>query len=81
MNATSYTPAPQPSVARNPVAFAFLTGTSFIGIYWLLEPLFDRVGWHADGSRWRLLFVGTVYAVLMTWFRRARAASTSRPAA
>jgi hypothetical protein len=59
------------NVARHPIPFAFLLGTSFIGIWWLLDPLWVRLGWSQDSSRPHLIFVGAVYAVAMTiWMRR-----------
>ena len=78
MNATSSRAAPQAGVIRNAVLSALQTGTSFIGIWWLLEPLFSRLGWTGETSRGHLLFVGTFYAIAMTWFMRARDVSTSR---
>jgi hypothetical protein len=71
MNAT------QTSVARKPIPFALVMGTSFIGIWWLLQPLFARLGWSGDMSRGHLLFVGAFYAIAMTWIVRSRATSAS----
>ena len=67
--------------ARHPISYAILLGTSFIGIWWLLDPLWVHFGGSNESSRPHLVFVGTVYAVIMTMWARRQAASTSRPAA
>ena len=65
--------------SRHPIAYALLLGTSFIGISWLIEPLLARIGLGGDVSRPHLLFVGAVFAAIMTMVSR-RAAAERRPA-
>ena len=64
---------------RRPVAYGLLVGTSFVGVAWLTDPIFVHIGLGSELSRAHLIFVGTFFAVVMTWFTRNRTASTSPP--
>ena len=62
----------------HPLAYALLLGASFIGICWLVDPLWVRLGWTGDFSRPHVAFIGGVVAILMT-LRARRYASAPRP--
>ena len=73
-------PRPRLDPFRRPIPYAFLLGTSFIGISWLLDPLFERLGWPGDFSRPHLVFTGAIFALAMTVAARWHT-SASRPTA
>ena len=54
----------------------------FVGLYWLTEPIFVRLGFGATGaSRPHLLFVGVCGAIGLTFLPRWRRRRQSRRAA
>ncbi|MGH7656208.1 MAG: hypothetical protein ACREN6_16265 [Gemmatimonadaceae bacterium] len=80
MEQPSHHAALQVREAERPVVRAVGIGLAFIGLFWLTEPLFARVGFGTvEASRPHLLFVGAcvaaALAVVARWRRTSRAAS------
>lgn len=67
----SVVPAPRP--ARGPIHRGVGICLEFIGLYWLLEPVYSKLGLGKfDASRPHLLFLGAFFAVVMTVLPRWR---------
>lgn len=62
-----------------PVGYALLTGTSFVGLSWLTEPLLARIGLPGDVTRGHLFFVGTFFGIGMTVLARRTRGPSSIP--
>jgi hypothetical protein len=76
------TPQLQPLDYRQALIRGVGVCLEFVGIYWLTEPLFVRLGFGGVGaSRPHLLFVGTCVAIGLTFLPRWRRSAESRPAA
>jgi hypothetical protein len=82
MDQTTRIAAMNAYASRWPMAYACMVGSSFVGVYWLTQPLFARIGLAAsDQSRAHALFVGIFFAVAMTYFARRTNRRASRSAA